>query len=198
MKRVRTFARVLAGAAAVTVGGFATWAVSAADDKAQNSWAEYLGGSDSNQYSALKQINKSNVKQLDVAWTYPAGEGTLRFNPLVVDGVMYVLGANRSIIALDAATGKEGWIHRNEGAVGDRGMSYWESKDRSDRRLVYMNSGFLTAVDAKTGNTIASFGDNGRVDVRAGLHRDVTNLRPLQTGNPGRIFENLIIMSLPA
>jgi quinoprotein glucose dehydrogenase len=172
--------------------------VSAADDKAHTTWSEYLGGPDSTQYSALKQINKNNVKQLDVAWTYAAGEGTVRFNPIVVDNVMYVLGANRSIVALDAATGKEIWTHRNEGAVGDRGMNYWENKDRSERRLLYMNGGFLTAVDAKTGNTIAAFGDNGKVDVRVGLHRDVTSLRPLQTGNPGRIFENLIIMSLPA
>ena len=128
----------------------------------------------------------------------PAGDGTVRFDPIVVDDVMYVLGANRSIVAIDAATGKEVWTHRNEGAVGDRGMNYWESKDRSERRLLYMNGGFLTAIDAKTGNVMASFGDNGKVDVRIGLHRDVTNIRPLQTGNPGRIFENLIIMSLPA
>ncbi len=180
------------------VGGLGYGALSAADDRAHTTWAEYLGGGDSNQYSALKQINKSNVRQLGVAWTFPAGEGTVRFNPIVVDGVMYVLGANRSIVALDAATGREIWTHRNEGAVGDRGMNYWESKDRADRRLLYMNSGYLTAIDAKTGNAIAGFGDNGKVDVRVGLHRDVTSLRPLQTGNPGRIFENLIIMSLPA
>ena len=173
-------------------------AVSAADDKPHTTWSSYLGSPDSNQYSALKQINKSNVKQLEVAWTFAAGTGTLRFDPLVVDGVMYVLGANRSIVALDAASGKEIWTHRNEGAVGDRGMNYWESKDRSERRLLYMNGGFLTSIDARTGNVMASFGDNGKVDVRIGLQRDVTNIRPLQTGNPGRIFENLIIMSLPA
>jgi glucose dehydrogenase len=177
---------------------FAFGAVSAADDKPHTTWSSYLGSPDSNQYSALKQINKSNVKQLDLAWTFAAGTGTLRFDPVVVDGVMYVLGANRSIVALDAATGKEIWTHRNEGAVGDRGMNYWESKDRSERRLMYMNGGFLTSIDAKTGNVMASFGDNGKVDVRIGLRRDVTNIRPLQTGNPGRIFENLIIMSLPA
>ncbi len=119
-------------------------AVSAADDKPHTTWSSYLGSPDSNQYSALKQINKSNVKQLEVAWTFAAGTGTVRFDPLVVDGVMYVLGANRSIVALDAATGKEIWTHRNEGAVGDRGMNYWESKDRSERRLLYMNGGFLT------------------------------------------------------
>ena len=195
-------ARLKAAATSVRVGvvavALAFRAVSAADDKPHTTWSSYLGSPDSNQYSALKQINKSNVKQLEVAWTFAAGTGTVRFDPLVVDGVMYVLGANRSIVALDAASGKEIWTHRNEGAVGDRGMNYWESKDRSERRLLYMNGGFLTSIDARTGNVMASFGDNGKVDVRIGLQRDVTNIRPLQTGNPGRIFENLIIMSLPA
>ena len=56
-------------------------------------WSQYLGGADSSQYSSLKQINKSNVKQLEVAWTYQTGPGTYTFDPVVVDGVMYVSGA---------------------------------------------------------------------------------------------------------
>jgi quinoprotein glucose dehydrogenase len=164
-----------------------------------NNWRSYLGGADSSQYSSLDQINKKNVAQLQVAWTYsPGDQRTYRFNPIVVDGVMYALGKANLIVALDAATGKELWIHENQGAVGDRGMNYWESADRKDRRLLYINGGFLTAVDATTGKTIDTFGDNGRVDLRVGLNRDVTAVRPLQTGNPGRVFENLIIMSLPA
>ncbi len=175
----------------------ASLAVSAADERSFATWSEYLGGPDSAQYSSLKQINKSNVKQLEVAWTYSiAGRGTFVFDPIVIDGVMYVLAENNSVVALDAATGKEQWVHPNTGAVGTRGMNYWESKDRSDRRLLYMNAGFLTAIDARTGKTIDSFGDNGRADIRTGLDRDPG--RPLQTNNPGRIFENLIIMPLPA
>jgi len=162
-------------------------------------WSGYLGGPDSDQYSALKQVNKANVKQLEIAWTYPTGErGNYLFNPVIVDGVMYVLAKNNSVAALDAATGKELWIHPNEGAVGARGISYWESPDRSDRRLLYVNGGFLTAIDARTGKTILSFGDNGRSDLRTGLDRDLSTLRPLQTSNPGRIFENLLIQPLPA
>src|SRR5690606_23551249 len=160
-------------------------------------WDQYLGGVDSSQYSSLDQIDKSNVSQLQVAWTYETGENYL-FNPIVVDGVMYVLAKGRSIVALDAATGEEIWVHPNEGQVGARGISYWESEDRSDRRLLYINQGHLTAIDARTGETITSFGDNGRVDLRVGLVDDVSTVRPLQTSNPGRVFENLIIISLPA
>jgi glucose dehydrogenase len=164
-----------------------------------NTWRQYLGASDSSQYSSLDQINKSNVSKLEVAWTFPTGDmRTYRFNPIVVDGVMYVLARNLSVVALDAATGKEVWTHENQGAIGDRGMNYWESADRKDRRLLYVNAGFLTAIDAATGRTIDSFGEKGKVDLRLGLNRDVTGVRPLQTGNPGRIFENLIIISLPA
>ena len=100
-------------------------------------WRDYGGSADSAQYSALEQINKSNVTQLQVAWTYPTGDPTgYLFNPLVVDTVMYVLAKNHSIVALNAETGKELWVHANpKGRITTRGINYWESRDRSERRL---------------------------------------------------------------
>ena len=92
--------------------------------------------------------------------------------------------------------GKELWSHANQGAIGGRGLNYWESKDRKDRRLLYLNAGNLTAINAQTGETITTFGKNGRVDLRVALWREASN--PLQTSNPGRIFDNLFIVSLPA
>jgi len=163
--------------------------------KPYTTWTAYQGGAHSSQYSALDQINKSNVSQLEVAWTYPV-TGNIMFNPIVIDDVMYVQGAGNSIVALDAATGKELWRHANQGAIGARGLNYWESKDGKDRRLLYLNAGHLTAINAQTGETITSFGNNGRVDLRVALWREARN--PLQTSNPGRIFENLFIISLPA
>src|SRR5580765_1778417 len=62
-----------------------------------DTWRQSGGGGDSSQYSSLKQINKNNVKQLEVAWTYPTGPGTNRFDPLINDGVMYVLAQNNSV-----------------------------------------------------------------------------------------------------
>src|SRR5438132_323268 len=125
-----------------------------------NTWRQYLGSSDSSQYSSLDQINRKNVAQLQVAWTYASGDTrTYRFNPIVVDGVMYTLAKNMALVALDAATGQEIWTHPNQGAIGERGMNYWESADRKDRRLLYINGGFLTTVDATTGKTIETFGE---------------------------------------
>jgi quinate dehydrogenase (quinone) len=169
----------------------------AADLRPFNTWNQYLGGADSSQYSSLSQINKSNVKQLAVAWTYATGDNApYLFNPLVVDGVIYVQAKNNSLVALDAVTGRELWVHPFQGPVTSRGMNYWESKDRSDRRLFTTNGGFLTAIDARTGQTVMSFGDNGRADLRTGLDRDLTNVPPIQTNNPGRIFEDILIMPL--
>jgi glucose dehydrogenase len=163
--------------------------------KPYTTWTAYGGGAHSSQYSALNQINKANVTQLDVAWTYPI-TGTVIFNPIVVDGVMYLQGSGNAIAALDAGTGKEIWRHANQGGIGGRGFNYWESPDRADRRILYLNAGHLTAINAQNGETITSFGDNGRVDLRLALYRQAAN--PLQTSNPGRIFENIMIVSLPA
>lgn len=162
-------------------------------------WDSYLGGGEASQYSALDQINRSNVGKLEVAWTYPAGEGQPpRFNPLVANGVMYVLAHGNMLVALDAATGREIWRRPNEGRVGNRGMNYWQSTDGKDRRLLFINDGMLREISADTGEPIAAFGEGGHVDLRVGLDGDISKVRPLQTDNPGRIYENLIIVSLPA
>jgi quinoprotein glucose dehydrogenase len=158
-------------------------------------WSDYGGGADSAQYSALKQINRTNVNSLEVAWTYPTGDdNNYLFNPIVVDRVMYVLARNNSIVALDAATGKELWVHENtKGRITTRGINYWESRDRSERRLLYSHNSFLHAIDALTGETIDAFGVQGKVDLREGLERDPARIS-VQSGTPGRVFENLIIL----
>jgi quinoprotein glucose dehydrogenase len=155
-------------------------------------WSDYGGSSDSAQYSALTEINKTNVAQLEQAWFYPVSDrtGNFSFNPIVVDNVMYVLGQSNSIVALEAATGKTIWSHTPEGGgPGTRGINYWESKDQSDRRLIFAAGGTLREIDARSGEAIKSFGENGRVDMRVG------ELRPLggPSGTPGRVFENLFL-----
>lgn len=182
---------------AATLAGAAT----AQAQAPYTTWQSYGGGAHSAQYSALAQIDKSNVAKLEVAWQFPAGERSFVFNPIVVDGVMYVLARDNEIVALDAATGKELWAHAHEGAVSPRGIHYWQSRNGRDRRLVYLNAGFLTVLNAANGEPIPSFGDEGRVDLRAGLAAsgwDVANVRPLQPSNPGRLYRNLMIVSLPA
>jgi quinoprotein glucose dehydrogenase len=138
------------------------------------------------------------VSRLRVAWKYDTADGNkYLFNPIVVDGVMYVLAKHNSIVALDAATGRELWIHPTDPQsrlITYRGINYWESADRSDRRLLFAANNYLQEIDARTGKSIAQFGANGLVDLRAGLGRDPRSLRLVQSGTPGCIFGNLIIL----
>ena len=159
-------------------------------------WSEYAGGAASMQYSALKQINKSNVSKLELAFFYPAPgpSGRFAFSPLVVDGVMYVVGKDSAIFAIDAATGKEIWTHSVDGAPTNRGFNYWESKDRSDRRIVFSAASYLQELDAKTGRQIMTFGINGVVNLRENLGRTPQPRGGIQSGSPGHVFENMIIL----
>jgi quinoprotein glucose dehydrogenase len=163
-----------------------------------STWKDYAGASDASQYSALAQINRDNVSKLQVAWNYPTGDGNkYLFNPIVVDRMMYVLARNNSIVALDATTGKELWTHPSSPKttlITNRGINYWESADRSDRRLLFAANNFLEAIDARTGQSIPEFGENGRVDLRKDLGRDPENLTLVQSSTPGRVFEDLLIL----
>ena len=171
--------------------------------EAHTTWRNYGGSLDGAQYSALHQINRSNVTGLKVAWTYRTGDGQkYAFNPLVVDGTMYVLAKNNSIVALEAATGKEIWKHPTDASttlITNRGIDYWESADRStqpDRRLLFSLGNELQELDARTGEPILQFGNHGKVDLRDGLGRDPKSLTLVQSYNPGRIFEDLLISGL--
>jgi quinoprotein glucose dehydrogenase len=173
-------------------------AVEPGDGSIHTGWRDYGGAPDDAQYSSLKQINRANVSQLTMAWSYSTGDGNnYRFNPIMIDSRLYVLAKNNSIVALDAATGKEIWVHpANPGTIviTNRGINYWESRDRSDRRLLFAEDHFLEAIDAQTGASIPSFGANGRVNLKENLGRDPKGVNIVQSLTPGRIFENLIIL----
>src|SRR5215210_6870493 len=123
-------------------------------------WSQPGGSIEGAQYSALKQINKSNVDRLELQWFHPAPgpTGRFAFSPLVVDDVMYVVGKDSAVYALDAATGKEIWTFATEGTPTNRGFNYWENKDRTDRRIIFASRSYLQQLDARTGKPIASFG----------------------------------------
>ncbi|MBK5270875.1 MAG: quinoprotein glucose dehydrogenase, partial [Bacteroidia bacterium] len=98
-------------------------------------WEQYGGGPDQSKYFDASQITKENVSQLKIAWIYPAGDNVFSmFQPIVVDTTMYVFGRNSSLAALSVSTGKEIWIHTNLQGLSRRGLNYWESKDKKDKR----------------------------------------------------------------
>jgi quinoprotein glucose dehydrogenase len=154
-------------------------------------WRDYAGGPDSSKFVASTHITKDNVARLQVAWTY--ADGQTDFNPLIVRGTVYGRGPGSSLVALDAATGRQLWIHEGPEGFNTRGVNYWESADGKDRRLIFSANNLLQELDAQTGEAIASFGTNGRVDLREGLDRDPARINQ-QSRLPGRVFENLLIL----
>ena len=162
-------------------------------------WPTYLGDKAASHYSTLVQLTPANVPQLEVAWTWHAGDARdnqtqIQCNPLVIDGVLYGTTPQITLFALDAATGRELWRFTPPEANGlNRGLAYW--KDGDDRRILFGTGHWLHAIDAHTGHAIESFGDHGRVDLEDGLGRDVHGLA-IQANTPGVIFRDLIILSM--
>jgi quinoprotein glucose dehydrogenase len=167
-------------------------------------WPVYLGDKESSHYSSLKQINKKNVNQLQVAWTYHAGDGRdegrsqIQCNPLIIDGVLYGTSPQLKLIALDAASGKELWRFdpfatggANSSLGVNRGVVYWA--DGNDRRILFTAGHFLYAIGAKSGKLIPTFGDGGKVDFQQGLGRDVSKLFVV-ANTPGIVFRDLLIL----
>ena len=158
-------------------------------------WIDYGGGPDSSKYVDLTQITPANVSRLRPVWTYPIGDNNVyQFNPIVAGTTMYVLAKNSSLVALDAVTGKELWIHAGLRGITRRGINYWESADRRDRRLIFQINNYLQAIDATTGQSILTFGTNGLVDLREGVGRDAQLVGRVQSNTPGRIYQNLLLL----
>jgi quinoprotein glucose dehydrogenase len=165
--------------------------VSAADQD-RKSWRDYAGSPDNSRFSTSTEITRTNVATLQLAWNYPYGD--TGFNPVVVNGVVYGRGRNGSLIALDARTGEEMWIHDGLLGMTERGVNYWESRDGKDRRLIFALGDYLQEIDAATGKSIPSFGTGGVVDLKIGLGRDPATVGRGSSGTPGKVFENLIIL----
>lgn len=134
-------------------------------------WTRSHGGYGCERYSALSQINRANVKQLEVAWTYHSGDGkaNLQCNPIVVRGVMFAPTAGDHLVALNAATGAELWRFKPEGRPAFRGVTWWPGRDGSGERLYFpTEKEWLYALDPKTGQVVQSFGRSGRVKLAQG------------------------------
>ena len=177
----------------------AIWLASGAthsQSQAKQEWRVYGGNAENTHFSPLSQINKSNVKQLQIAWSYDTGEtGGLQTNPLEIDGVLYGISPSQKVFALDAATGKLKWKFDSRviGTQPDRGLAYWSSPDNKDRRIIVGVMNFVYALDPETGQPILSFGDHGRVDLRENLGRDASNAFIVLT-SPAVVYKDLFIV----
>jgi quinoprotein glucose dehydrogenase len=163
--------------------------------KLTRDWAVYGGSPQNTHYSPLTQIDRENVKRLEVAWTFDSEEeGGLQTSPIVIEGVLYGITPTQKVFAVDASTGKFLWKFDSgiKGTQPDRGLAYWSNKGQDPRILVGVMN-FLYALDAKTGKPIPSFGENGRVDLRNDLGREPEK-QSIALTSPGVVYKDLIIV----
>jgi quinoprotein glucose dehydrogenase len=157
-------------------------------------WPVYGGTPQNDHYSTLKQINRSNVQRLEVAWTFDTEEsGGLQTSPIVVQGVLYGLTPSEKVFALDAATGKLMWKFDSgiKGTQPDRGLAHWSDGTTSRILVAVMN--FVYALDAATGKPIPTFGKDGRIDLREDLGRE-PSVQSIYATSPVVIYKDLMIV----
>jgi quinoprotein glucose dehydrogenase len=189
--------------------------VAAGDTKQQSDWPAYGRDAGGSRYSPLAQINRGNVGQLKIDWTYRTGASEVKAasaknaafeaTPILVDGSLYLTTPYSRVIAIDPATGTEKWTYdprvkldQRYSEMTSRGVSAWPAPNdkRKAARRIFLGTldARLIALDAATGKPYADFGENGEVD----LTRDV---RMVERGNyqvtspPAVIGDSIIVGS---
>ena len=193
---LRRFATLVAAGllAALLPSADAAAPQSAGTTRRYTTWSAYGGTPDQIRYSALQQINRRNVRQLRVAWTYDSGEtGGLQTQPIVADGVLYAYTPSHKTIALRAATGTLLWRFDSglKGQGANRGVMYWS--DGKEKRVFAAVDQYLYALDAGTGKPIPTFGRDGRIDLRRDLGRDPAQ-QSVRLTSPGVVYKDLLII----
>ena len=165
---------------------FAAGVVSAADSS-RTQWGAFGRDAGGTQFSPLRQINRSNVAGLTVAWTHRSGDlvaapspkGTsYEVTPLHANNSLYYCTPLNRVLALDPATGRERWAFDPHAAAAGakplapeprrasncRAVAYWEAPDVADNttcsRRVFKGDSFgrLYAIDADSGRSCQDFG----------------------------------------
>lgn len=157
-------------------------------------WSAYGGAPENTHYSDLTQINRTNVKELQVAWSFDTGEqGGLQTSPIIVDGILYGITPTQKVFALDAGSGRLLWKFDSgiKGTQPDRGLAFWGCD--KDKRVLVGVMNFLYALDARTGKPIATFGKGGRIDLREDLGRNPETQSVVLT-TAGIVYKDLIIV----
>lgn len=154
-------------------------------------WTSHSGDKFNSKYSPLNQINKRNVKDLEIKWIWESPDNVIKdqinypisiyqSTPLAIEGILYISSTTAIISAVDGKTGKTIWkydpeVYKNnikpaQGGYVHRGISYWE--DRTDKRIVFGTpDGRLISINAKDGTLVNSFGENGMIDLTKGLSK---------------------------
>jgi quinoprotein glucose dehydrogenase len=182
---------------------------------AKNDWAYYGHDAGGTRYSPLTQINRENVKNLKVAWTFHTGDisdgsgrpkrSGLETTPILVDGILYLTTPFNRVFAVNPETGKQLWVFdpmiELAGDYGDglinRGVATWldptRAKGKRCRRRIFEATldARLIALDAATGDPCMDFGNRGQISLR-----DVARYIPggYHMTSPPAVIDDIVVV----
>jgi quinoprotein glucose dehydrogenase len=180
-------------------------------------WSYFGGTPGASRYSSFSQINRENVRGLEVAWTYRTGElerrggpeprrQSFEATPLLVDGRLIVCTPYGRVIALDPVTGREQWVFdpNPPGEVSPappmpkcRGVAAYLDRAAPAgapcrHRILYGNWQFRAyAIDVRDGRRCDGFGSNGEVELDAGKPQRMVG--EIQIGTPPAIVGDVAV-----
>jgi quinoprotein glucose dehydrogenase len=174
-------------------------------------WRFYGGNLAAQRYSPLDLINRDNVANLEVAWTFATGnfgprpEQRNETTPLLIDGVLYTtVGITRNVVAIDPVSGETLWVWRaNDGPerfeaaprkTSGRGLSYWNDGQGNDRLFVVTPGFHLVALDRDTGRQVPGFGENGVVDLMQGVRGEINEDSSIGNSSPALVVGDVVIV----
>lgn len=218
LSRFRTANEIIAALAfaALSIAASAAKAQTPRPSPASVDWPTYGSDAGGTKYSPLTDINRQNVSQLTLAFSWrtneqpiPASEGQkaarpgqFQATPLAIHDTLYFSTPFNRVIALDATNGRELWAFdpqpwksygqpSNGTGFVHRGVATWTN---GRERRVFINSRWrLIALDATTGKVIPTFGTAGMVDLTSALSRTVRKEHYTNT-SPPVVWGNVVIV----
>lgn len=205
--RLTTFIRFL------LITGLLVTSISAQMKNANGEWRYYGGDSGSTKYSPLDQINKDNVANLKVAWTWDSPDLLLQkenrmlmsfaheATPLMVGGTLYTSTSLSQVAAIDAQTGETIWVFNPEAhktgrptnlGFLHRGVAYW-TDGKQERIFIGTGDAYLWAVDAKTGKAVPDFGESGKVNLTKAIPY-AQNARNYAVSSPPVVCRDVVMV----
>jgi alcohol dehydrogenase (cytochrome c) len=155
LSAIAAFTALLAGAAAAQQVA-PERIVRAADEPAN--WLTYSGGYSSQRHTALREITRQNVRNLEQQWVLQGQVlGAWQSSPLVVDGIMYLTQRPNDVLALDAKTGRVFWQYRYNNSTDQRvccGANNRGLAIHGDKLFMGTLDAHLIAVDARNGQPL--------------------------------------------
>jgi quinoprotein glucose dehydrogenase len=185
------------------------WLLAGPPSDAPGDWIAYGRDAGGQRFSPLDRITRDNVAALEVAWTFRTGDAytpergrstAFEATPLHVDDTLYLSTPLGRVIALDPVTGRQRWSYdarvprdRGYGDFASRGVSTWQ---RGGERRIFVATidARLIALDARSGQPIPAFGEQGTVDLRIGLRIPPEGFADYQVTSPPAVIGNTIVV----